>query len=275
MRLNRITFLKAGCNENDLFLGYAGSEILRGLYPDGLLSSRFFLKGGLKDTDLRKLISNTLEDHFLSYRQEDLEELYFELKNNENLFKQNNHLLQVIIPLHFGEDIRWLERKGINCMTPFLDVDFYEDLAYAGCIPTLGQNEGDLNDSHFKRIDNPQLSSGIINDLYPPLARLTLGKGYSPADYLFSKYYAGFKFALSKYFSTNSYVTSLYPWYFEFLISYLNDHGNEIGYFNKEKAVTYMAGLKKFREIDLLPLSKYVNVLIINRMMDKHAIKHE
>jgi hypothetical protein len=262
LRMNRIWHLKTGTN-NNIFLGYAGSEILRGLYPDGLLQSGFFLNSVNPEIYLRKAICHTLDSRLIKYRSDEIDSITKDISSSTGSQYQIRHLLEVVIPLHFGEDMRWLELNGVKCFAPFLDVDLYELLALFGCVALLNHNKKFSGKSHYSRIDNPYLPSRIIKEIYTPLSELSLGKGYSPSDYIFSKYYAGVKLILNKYFSNSSPVTSLYPWYTDYLESYLNETSHDLLPIERLQARNYLANLKKHREVDLLPVTQLVNRLII------------
>lgn len=264
LRMNRIWHLKTGLDNKNIFLGYAGSEILRGLYPDGLLQSEFFLNSGKPGANVKELICSILDKHFVEYNQEEIEEAVAEITSSAG--NNIHHLLDVVIPLHFGEDMRWLELNGINSVSPFLDVDFYELLARLNCIALLKEAHKQSGSSHFSRIDNPYLPARLIKELYPPLSRLNLGKGYSPSDYIFSKYFAGIKFFINKMLIKSPPVALLFPWYHSFLESYLKNTSGVISNCERLKAIEYMNSLTKFREIDFLPVTKFVNRLIINKI---------
>jgi asparagine synthetase B (glutamine-hydrolysing) len=197
-----------------LLLGYAGSEIMRGIFPDGLLVSDFY-SNYIKTRDS----SQESIKHFLhKFNLSITDSLYFRvseiLKENARDLGQYSFMTNVILPMHFGEDIRYLLRKGYDCYSPFMDEDFYKGALKYGLIPLFNENNSEkMKESHFRRIDNPRVSALFLSFLNTQLMNIELNRGYSPGDYLLSKYFAGAKLLVKRYVKKRATpVTALNPW---------------------------------------------------------------
>jgi len=254
LRMIRMRYFKEAVSPGEvLYLGYAGSEIIRGLYPDGLLSSRFFENYSLNPNNAESIVKRYLSRFRLEYSVSDFTELLQLLSENTSALDPFQHLLQTIIPLHFGEDLRWLEMEGVKCRAPFMDIDFVEFLAEMDSISLLRPDERKIKKSHFSRIDNPWLSAAIILKLNKKLGSLPLGKGFSPRDYIFSKYLAGIKLVLRKILYKKELVTILDPWYTSFLKEILTDENIYLSEFSKQKLLSDIFYTEPKSEFDFLP----------------------
>jgi asparagine synthetase B (glutamine-hydrolysing) len=270
LRMIRMEYFRQAVGpQEDLYLGYAGSEIIRGLYPDGLLSSRFFEEYSVNRYNNESLVKAHLSKFRFEYSESDIGELLLILSEKENSMDPFQHLIQTIIPLHFGEDIRWLEMAGVKCRVPFMDIDFVEFLAKMDCISLLRPDEKRIKKNHFSRIDNPQLSASTILKLNKKLGSLLLGKGFSPRDYLFSKYFAGGRLVLKKIFYKKEPVTIFYPWYPSFLEKILSDSEINLIGFDKQKLLFDFSLEKNKGEIDYLPFTKFYNLFLIKKVFEK------
>lgn len=197
-----------------LYLGYGGSEILRGIFPDGLLVSDFY-GSYIKTRDCSKeVIKNFLGKFKLSVDDSIYERVSEIIKRNSEILGQYSYMTQVILPMHFGEDLRYLLRKGFDCYAPFMDEDFFMGALKLNLVPLYNENNSDnVKESHFNRIDNPKVSALLLSFIYKKLMKIELNRGYSPGDYMFSKYYAGMRLILQKYLKKKaSPVTELNPW---------------------------------------------------------------
>lgn len=271
LRILRLKYFKLSAkNQGDLYLGYSGSELLRGIYPDGLMTSRFYLESYANPELQESKIIDTLQSFYFSYNKEDIKGLVEIINSNKDNTRHFTHLIQTIIPLHFGEDIRWLNQQSIITRTPFIDIDFFEKLVSLGSIPLLRPSESKIRKNHFTRINNPKLPAKVINYLNYDLGHLILGKGYSPSDYLKSKYYAGLKLIIKKNFSKARLVTEYDSWYPQFLKEYLSDSTVFLDGFDKSKIIDTIPDTNETSEIDFLIPTKYLNLhLIKQELMNK------
>jgi asparagine synthetase B (glutamine-hydrolysing) len=219
----RIIRIKAICEmyrEADLlFLGYGGSEILRGIFPDGLLVSDFY-GSYIKTKDCSiQVIKNFLGKFKLSFDDSVYKRVSEIIIDNSKKLGQYNFMTDVLLPMHFGEDMRYLLRMGFDCYSPFMDEDFFKKALKLHLIPLYLENTSvKVKESHFKRIDNPRVSALFLNYIDTRLMKIELNRGYSPNDYIFSKYYAGAKLIVKRYLKKRATpVTELNPWLNSFL----------------------------------------------------------
>lgn len=273
LRILRLYYFREASELKELYLGYAGSEIIRGSYPDGLLTSRFLLEHFKGNRQLNDLIIEHLNKYRFNYNVNDLDDLINLLNAKLRNYKPLDHLFEVVIPLHFGEDIRWLEMSGIKCRTPYLDIDFIEFLTRIDGLSLLRPSEMKIKDSNLSRIDNPKISASVISKLSKDLASYPLGKGYSPKDYLISKYFAGVKLVIKKYLIRKEMVTVYQPWYPEMLNRILSDKEIIVDGFDKLKLQEDLLQGKRLSEVDFLPYTKFYNLYLINKLFNDKAIR--
>jgi len=240
-----------------LLLGYGGSEILRGIFPEGLLVSDFYANfvktGDLSVNAIKKFTGkfNLIADEDLLKRTSQI------LEENRHQLGQYNYMIKVILPMHFGEDIRYLMHTGLNCYSPFMDARFIQGSLDLGLLPLwFDQAEADLKDSRLKRIDNPRVSARMMLYLNRELSGYNLNRGYAPADYIFSKYYAGLKLLVTRYSGgKKNPVTKLNPWLNDFFRSTGLQPGNPLD-FDEKLLAKKLEEENPVTEYDFLPWTK-------------------
>lgn len=266
LRILRLKYFKLSAKKyGDLYLGYSGSEILRGLFPDGLMTSLFYSETFSNPLLIDYRIKYHLQSFHYDFNLDDVNQLREFIISNSDYSGHFKHLIHDIIPLHFGEDIRWLNQQFIFTRTPFIDIDFFQKLLSFGCIPLLKSSENKIKKNHFSRINNPKLSARIICNLNSDLGHISLGKGYSPSDYIRSKYYAGIKLMIKKYTSKPQLVTEFDSWYPGFLIEYLSDNSVDLEGFDKKKVINSISKINGSSEINFLVPTKFLNLFLIKQ----------
>lgn len=250
-----------------LFLGYGGSELLRGIFPEGLLVSDFY-SNYLKSGDFSKnAIKRFLKKFRLTIDDSIISAVHDSLNDHRDYFSQFNYMINLILPMHFGEDLRFLLKSGYDCYSPFLDKDFIDLALKSGLVPLHNANiSNSLKDSRFKRINNPEITANLLNKVSMDLMRIKLNRGYSPNDYIFSKYYAGLKLMLNKFLKINSLpVTQLNPWLNEFFENYLLVPSDEFQ-FDSNKLYHALSETNPKTEYDFLPWTRLWNVGTIMKL---------
>lgn len=254
----------------DLFLGYAGSEIIRGIYPDGLMISNFvltMLEAPRKGLSLKKCINDYLKNNYVSVDEEVSQELTEYIEQKFVHYDLLSHLFEVMVPLHFGSDINYLQKNKIQPMTPYLHLSFLMALEKTNNIFLL-RNGRKLKDSHFQRIDNPDIYVRMLNRLSPQLASMNFTKGYSAKDYIFSKHWAGMKFLYFKYTEATTYanVYEYESWYKDVLKDHLGAERLDFLEIDKPGLLNDLENLTSHREIDYKRFTKILSLSLINKM---------
>lgn len=254
---------------NNLMWGFAGSELIRGMYPDKLMASQFYLElvnKGFREDHLSRSIQTNLMLHRVKFDNNDIDQLVSFLKKNEAEFTPLNYLLTVIIPLHFGADLVYLTSLGFINYAPYITESFIKSLFETNLLALYSSNN-ELKNSHLGRINNPKISSMIINKLNPVLAKIPLTKGYTPKDYLISKYWAGLKFIRYKYIRKEN-----YPKVFNYNMllkdfirdCVLNNDYNSIVEYNRSSFIEDLNKLDNPTEIELTKFTRFINLGLLN-----------
>lgn len=276
LRMVRLSVFEQWTGYDGIFFGYAGSELLRGLYFDSLLSSRLFYRfntGSFNRQELKQLIHESLQEYFMIPKESIVDSLADEYLQHPEYQEPFPHLMNTIIPMHFGEDLRYLSMKGIRGIAPFLHPGFYNTLLQNNCIGLLKQKKA------FQKLpsmDSPLVSASIITKLDRQLAGIPLTKGFSPRDYAFSKYYAGIKWMWkNKLVKTKKQpVTILWPWYKKFLLDFI--HRENSVFFDYDKK-SMLAALEKHTgnsEASYLPYTRFLHLRLMEKAL-KNFTKNE
>lgn len=276
LRMVRLSVFERWTGYDGIFFGYAGSELLRGLYFDSLLSSRFFHRlntRSLNRKELKKLIHESLHDFFMVPEESHMDSLADEYL--ENPFQQQPfpHLMNTIIPMHFGEDLRYLSMKGVRGIVPFLNPEFYNTLIQNNCIGLLKQKKAFQN---TPSMDSPLLSASIITKLDRQLGSIPLTKGFSPRDYVFSKYYAGIKWLWhNKLLKRKKQpVTILWPWYKNFLLDFIRRENSDFFEYDKKRMLAALEKHTGNSEAGYLPYTRFLHLRLIEKAL-KNITRHE
>ena len=191
-------------NYDTIYFGFIGSEITRGgVYPDGLIFPWIVIDKWLnKNVDT----STYLKENYIDIDPTILKRVEKRINNFSFMNNPDQYIFDVLIPQHFGQDIRLLERLDTKSISPFWDIDFLE---FQQSTPYFIDNSKKENFSklgHFKRRRGPYYSTRIVSILDKENAKISLGKGYSPLDYQKSMYLAGIKFLYYKNILIEQYI---------------------------------------------------------------------
>lgn len=250
-----------------IFFGFIGSEIIRGgVFPDGLIYPKFVL-----DLWLGKNISikSILEENYIKLDNKILKQVEHKVFEEYDFYKNpDTHIFELIIPLHFGQDIRLLEKLGIYSVAPYWDIDFLDFQKSTPFFIDNSRKESLSKFGHFKRRKGPYFSTRIISILDKESSKIPLGKGYSPWDYQVSDYYAGLKFIFYKNFCKKRYYIPNFAyngWFKDFLKGYCSDN-NLLFIKSKDKILSLINKTEGNDELAFLPFVKNINVDLINKL---------
>lgn len=243
-----------------LFFGFIGSEIIRGLYPDGLtvpkIVTDYWLHGNIE-------IKNYFPNSWFTLNDSELESITNEIRNYDFVNRPDLFLFRVMIPLHFGQDIKLCESLNMNAIAPFWDIDFLEFQRSTPFFTDNNRKEEFAKLGHYQRRKGPYFSANVISALDKENARLSLGKGYSPLDYKRSLYYASLRFLFYKTFYKKRYIVPNFNygnWFKEYLKTFFNK--NEIKFLNIEKQALLndISNEKGTEEVSFLNYTKLINI---------------
>lgn len=255
---------------NTVFFGFIGSEITRGgVYPDGLIYPWIIIDKWLgKEINL----STYLEKSFVNIDKKVLAKVKKNIDSYEFMNYLDQYIFEVLIPLHFGQDIRLLERLNIKSTSPFWDIDFLEFLKCTQYFIDNSRKETLSTRGHFKRRKGPFFSTKIVNMMDPENAKISLGKGYSPRDYQTSMYLAGIKFLYYKNVYKKQYSIPNFhydQWFKNFLLSYMKKV-TEFGIINinHEECIQAIEGIKGQEELSFVSFVKHINIFLTNELLN-------
>lgn len=249
-----------------VFFGFIGSEVIRGgVYPDGLIYPKFVLELWLnKDLNIRNYLANS----FIMVEEKTIKEVEEIVRGYNFYMNPDTHIFEVIVPLHFGQDIRLLEKLNINSVAPFWDIDFLEFQKQTPFFVDNTRKKELSTMGHFKRRKGPYFSTKIVSVLDKDNAEISLGKGYSPRDYDLSPIYAGVKFYLHRLFNKKAYTTPNFSygvWFKNFLKGYYSNN-NLLFIKSKDEILSLINETKGHDELAFLSFVKNINVDLISKL---------
>jgi hypothetical protein len=260
-RLQAYDLLKA--NYNVLFFGFIGSETIRGLYPDGLLVPRivsdYWLKG---DFNLKEYFPA----NWFKFNEDELIDIKKEILNYEFFKRPDLLLFNVMIPLHFAQDIILNDTLNVFSLAPYWDIDLLEFQKGTEFFIENSRKEEFARLGHFNRKKGPYFSTYLIKILDKDNAKISLGKGYSPADYAFSMYYAAVRFAVYKTLFRKQYSIPNFDyeeWFKDYLRSYLNNNALSFINIDKQTLVRDIDNINGTDELSFLNHVKAINIDLI------------
>lgn len=250
-----------------IFFGFIGSEVIRGLFPDGLtvpkIVSDYWLTGQLQ---IEKYYPQGWFALSEAERYEISREILgFDLMNRPDLF-----LFRVMIPLHFAQDIALNETLGAVAVAPYWDLDFLDFQRNTVFFTDNRRKEDFARRGHYTRRKGPYFSANLIKKLDKENSRISLGKGYSPADYAHSLYYAAVKFAFYKAFFKKRMGEPNFDyqhWFKDYLVKYINE--NPISFMKnaKEEWLKQIENIKGHDELSFLNVVKAINIDMITKVL--------
>lgn len=218
------TYSRLRLHSKAVFFGFAGSEVIRGLFPDRLLLSQLVIDLWLDPhLDLNQRIDSFFQAAGLPVEDHHRRGLADRIRSYEFLKRPDLYLFSVIIPLHFGQDVRMLQSMDMVSLCPYWDLDYLEFLKSTGYFLKNERKQDYAQLGHFRRRKGPFFSSRLIAMLDPQAASLDLGKGYSPLDMSRSLMVSGMKFMVHKTLHGKEKKIPNFPygqWYKDFLMDF-------------------------------------------------------
>lgn len=252
-----------------LFFGFIGSEIVRGLYPDGLTVPKIVTDYWIDSTIN---INKYYPKHWIQLTNAEFLKIEAEIKDYDFVQRPDLFLFKCMIPLHFAQDIALNESLGMYSVAPYWDLDFLEFQKHTPFFTDNKRKEEFAKKGHFSRRNGPFYSANMLYELDKENARMSLGKGYSPADYSCSMYYAAIKFAFFKLFFKKRYKIPNFN-YEKWFKNYLNEFitCNKIDFVNidVEKTVKTIQSLEGSSESDYLDFVKLINIQLIDELKNE------
>jgi asparagine synthetase B (glutamine-hydrolysing) len=253
-------------NYDVLFFGFIGSETIRGIYPDGLtvpkIVTDFWLNGQIS---LRDYYPN----EWFQFDDETITEIEEEIYNLDFIDRPDIFLFKMMIPLHFAQDIGLNEFLGVLSVAPFWDIDFLEFQKNTPFFTDVKRKEEFARSGHYNRRKGPYFSANLIFNLDKENAKLSLGKGYSPADYKRSLIYASLRFIFYKTLYKERYKVPNFnyeTWFHNYIKETISTGKFDFVDTNKEQILNAFNNNKGETEAHLISFVKLINVELISKL---------
>jgi hypothetical protein len=233
-RAHRLFAIQQEAEKADgLFFGYLGGELVRGIWPDDLIVSKYMRDIWTEGSYSRKITEDAFTAAFFRYGSEDFEtaEELLATVDIDSQYRYFNYLLSMVASIHYAQDIMLFSHYG-TVVPVFQDVDYLHVL-FATKYSMLKQKRFSRN--FWERLGAPEFHARVLNRLNPDMTTLPLAKNYTPAGYLKNKYvtyltkYAKDKLSANKYSTNFTYQT----WFKDFLGEGLRRYGNYTLYFRR------------------------------------------
>jgi hypothetical protein len=245
-----------------IFMGIAGSDLVRGFSYDGLIVSDIAFNSWNKnspETYFNKGVINKLKN--IGF--DSVKTITQNIDNYRFIEHPLGYLFKVIIPLHFSQDILINSNNGWKTILPFLDLDYLDFLKNSDYLGVSDfSNYKVMN--YRRRSKGLYYSANLLNMLNGEFAEFTLGKGYSAKNIVDSEVLAAYKGIKHKIINRNKAKQANFSygkWYHEYLSSYFNQNKiHETGlnekYLRKKLKETEPFG----GELHFLDLTKAINI---------------
>jgi hypothetical protein len=253
-----------------IFMGMAGSDLVRGIGYDGLIISKI-ANYCWKNKSLFDFFDNDeIRSRFskLGFNSFDY------LKDNNDKYNYISHpllyIFNVIIPLHFSQDITLSSNNDLKTYLPFLDFDYLDFLRETGFINVKEFGSFEVMNNK-RRVRGLRHSAKLAWSLNSDLAKFTLGKGYSADDLANYELWAYAKGIYWKLFikKKKKYLANLpyEQWFWNYLNTYftsnnISDTGINANYLAQRlKTVSKSGG-----ELHFLDFAKAVNIHLSTKL---------
>ena len=253
-----------------IFMGMAGSDLVRGIGYDGLIISPvanyswthrrfsdFFNSPDIKSkyaslgfSSFDYLIDNRLDFNYVTHPL--------------------HYLFKVVIPLHFAQDVTINANSGYKTYLPFLDMDYLDFLRQAGFLH-LSEYKDFKMMNNKRRIGGLYYSAKLSKNIHDGLSSFTLGKGYSVNDIVSSQIFALLKGLYWKKFVKNklNFVANLTydNWFWEYLSTYFTKNNiSDIGINSEYLEQRLNTMPKSGGELHFLDFAKAVNIHLASKL---------
>lgn len=251
-----------------VYFGFGGSEILRALYPDQLMVSKYVLEKWKNNPDEKGFLEQFLSNNFCVPDKQSFDLFYARLQENAWIQNPDEYLFRVIVPNHFGQDIRWIAKNGAAGISPYWDMDFLNFMKNTVFFLSNDRKKVFTSTNNFLRLHDPYFSSKIIHLTNPRLASFDIGKGYSPADFSSSIVWSSLKFLKHKILETKKEKPNFQydNWYKNYLITILKTQKDLIPQLDAGRALENIEKLSTKDQLGYLPYTKFANLSLIHRL---------
>ncbi len=171
-----------------LFGGYLGGELLRNFYYDGIIVSDFTKHWLTHKFKRKEFITRYLETNFIRIDNVDIDRIVKILSNQKfsgDQLRMNEFLLTflVIASLYHAQDINLFSYYKRYPIPIYLDIDFLS-LIFGSQYNFMHSNN--RLGCHIERINNQELHCHLIYQLFPRLASIPLAKRgyYTPGEFV-------------------------------------------------------------------------------------------
>jgi hypothetical protein len=180
--------------------GYMGGEGIKGVHYDDLIITRFTRTYSPDSKNKKALISEFLSNYFteqngLSYDFiiDFIDRLPWYGKDK----KINEFYLNFILNAsnHLAQDINFYHLHFPAIINPYMDIDYLKFLFRS---PFNMLHKDNTSANQFRRLEVPRFHCTAIQMTSKELADMPFSSGFSPNDYLFSKYYYALKRGIHK-----------------------------------------------------------------------------
>jgi len=171
-------------------VGHAGGEPIRGIYYDNLILTNLVKQWIPGNKQNRELLTNSLKSRFVNQEEVDFDYIINYLDNLPYLNKEGKErefqlIFKLLIGNHLYQDINLYSIFHNQIIAPFMDIDY---LRYLFSSPFSMIYKDNASRNQLDRLNIPELHCNVINIIYPELTKFRLNNGYSPSEYLNSKF---------------------------------------------------------------------------------------
>ncbi|MCH8569466.1 MAG: hypothetical protein LAT67_14420 [Balneolales bacterium] len=186
-RAHRLFGIKQEAQHADLmFLGYLGGEVIRGLWPDDLIISKA-IRLLWENVEPESIVDQVFSESYFKAEQGDIAYAANKLQEYKLETLEASYLkvlFEIKAHQHYAQDIN-LFNNYITAIPFYLDLDYLQ-MVFGSKHNFLFKKS--MTQNKLKKLDSPLFNSKLISLLYPQLAKVQLGKGFTPYDYLHNRW---------------------------------------------------------------------------------------
>ncbi len=250
-------------SSSGIFMGLAGSDLVRGIGYDGLIVTPIAQHCWNKKSMESFLQSEDIKNHYIQLGVNQFDFILDRKDEYSYMFHPMHYLFKVVIPLHFGQDILMNQSMGWKTIVPFLDPDYLDFLIQTPYFSFDSYNN--YKSYNFKnRWKGLYYSAKLCQKINYNLSSFSIGKGYSPNDIVKSQLLTTYKhYNYNRKKSNMKFEPnfSLGKWYWQYLRDYLDNHNmEEVGLNHKYLSSSLNKIEKKGGEYHFVDYTRAVNV---------------
>jgi len=185
-----LSIIKQSAKSDTLLLGTLGGEFVKGVDEDDYITPKFIYKHYGCELN-EEIVASSLSEKGILTNRVDIEKLT-EFFKGTNYFsgsaieRKISVLSEITAHLHDAQDITLFKRYIKNVVTPFLDIDYLEALFSSKFSFDIKER---ITPNWKRKIQFPEFSVKLINEVYPELLRFHYSGGHKPSEILYNKYY--------------------------------------------------------------------------------------